>query len=64
MLINRLNHNIFLCFYVFGHLLCWSEKIFCLEDVGIFYSARMKICIFEPFSAYGKVGENQKIFSR
>ena len=35
-----------------------------LEDVGILHSARMKICIFEPFPAYGKVGVNQKIFSR
>ena len=24
----------------------------------------MKICIFEPFPAYGKVGVNQKILSR
>ena len=64
VLINRLNHNIFLCFYVFGHSLCWSEKTFCLEDVGILHSARMKICIFESFPAYGKVGVNQKIFSR
>ena len=45
MLINRLNHNIFLCFYVFGHSLCWPEKTFCLEDVGILYNGRMKIII-------------------
>ena len=51
-----LNHNIFLCFDVFGHSLCWSEKIFCLEDVGILHSAGMKICILSPFPAYGKVG--------
>ena len=51
----------FLCF---GHYLGWSEKTFCLDDVGILRSARMKICIFEPFSAYGKVGVNKKIFSR
>ena len=63
MLINRENHSVFLCFYVFGHPLCWSEKTFCLEDVGILHSARMKICIFEPFPAYGKVGVNPKIFS-
>ena len=37
---------------------------FQLEDVGILHSAKMKICIFEPFPAYGKVGVNQKIFSR
>ena len=24
----------------------------------------MKICTFEPFPAYGKMGVNQKIFSR
>ena len=63
MLINPLNHNIFLCVYVFGHSLCWSERVFCLEDVGILHRARMKICIFEPFRAYSKVGANQKIFS-
>ena len=39
VLINRLNHKIFLRFDVFGHSLCWSEKIFCLEDVGILHSA-------------------------
>ena len=32
--------------------------------VRILHSARMKICIFEPFPAYGKVGVNQKVFSR
>ena len=64
VLINRLNHNIFLCFYVFGHPLCWSEKVFCLEDVGILHRARRKICNFESFPAYGKVGVNPKIFSR
>ena len=26
-----------------------SEKIFCLEEAGTVHSARMKICIFEPF---------------
>ena len=52
----------FLCF---GHSLGWSEKTFCLDDVRILHSARMKICIFESFPAYGKVGvTNQKIFSR
>ena len=45
-----------------SHLLVW--KTFCLEDVGILHSARMEICIFDPFPAYGKVGVNQKIFSR
>ena len=30
---------------------------------GDFAQARMKICIIEPFPAYGKVGVNQKIFS-
>ena len=35
-----------------------------LEDVGILHRARMKICTFEPFPAYGKMGVNQKIFSR
>ena len=64
VLINRLNHNISLCFYVFGHSLCWSEKLFCLEDVGILPSARMKICILSTFTAYGKVGVNQKLFGR
>ena len=64
VLINRLNHNIFLCFYVFGHPLCWSEKVFCLEDVGILHRARRKICNFEASPAYGKVGVNPKIFSR
>ena len=49
----------FLCFYVFGHSLCWSEKIFCLNEVGILPSARMQICIFEPFPAYGKEGVNR-----
>ena len=62
VLINRLNHNIFLCFDVFGHSLCWSEKIFCLEDVGILHSAKMKICILSTFPAYGKVGVNHKNF--
>ena len=38
----------------FGHSLCCSENVFCLEDVGILHIARMKICIFEPFPAYGK----------
>ena len=54
-------------FYVsmfFGHSLCWYEKVCCLEDLGILHRARMKICIFEPFPAYGKVAVNQKIFSR
>ena len=51
-----------LCFYVFGHRLCWSEKIFYLEDVVILQSAGMKICILSTFPAYGKVGVNQKIF--
>ena len=51
-------------FMFFGHSLCWSEKVCCLEDVGILHSARMKIRIFEPFPVYGKVGVNQKIFSR
>ena len=37
---------------------------FQLEDVGILHSATMKICIFEPFPAYGKVGVNKKILSR
>ena len=64
VLINRLNHNIFLCFYVFGHSLCWSEKLFCLEDVGILHSARMKICILSTFTPYGKAGVNQKLFGR
>ena len=64
MLINRQNHNIFLCCYVCGHSLCWFEKTFCLEDVGILDSTRMKICIFELFPAYVKVGVNQKILSR
>ena len=64
MLINRLNHNIFLCLYVFGHSLCWSEKVFRLEHVGILHRTRIKICIFEPYPAHGKVGVNQKIFSR
>ena len=45
MLTNRSNHNIFICFYVFGHSLCWSEKTFCLEDGGILYNGRMKIII-------------------
>ena len=63
-MINTLNHNIFLCFYVFGHSLCWSEKIFCLEDVGISHSAKMKIYILSTFPAYGKVGVNKKFFSR
>jgi len=35
-----------------------------LEEVGILHRARMKVCIFEPFPAYGKVGVKQKIFSR
>ena len=48
----------------FGHSLCWSEKVCCLEDVGILHRVRIKICIFEPFPAYGKVGVNKKIFSR
>ena len=26
-----------------------SEKILCLEEAGTLHSARMKICIFEPF---------------
>ena len=60
VLINRLNHNIFLCFYVFGHSPCWSEKIFYLEQMGILHKARMKMCIFEPFPAFSKVGINQK----
>ena len=47
----------------FGRSFCWSEKVCCLEDVGILHRARMKICIIEPFPAYGKVGVNQKIFS-
>ena len=49
MLINRLKHNIFLCFYVFGHSLCLSEKIFCVEDVGILRGAWMKISFLSPF---------------
>ena len=61
VLINRLNRNIFLCFYVFGHSLGWSEKTFCLEDLGILHSAWMNICIFEPFRAYSKVGVDHKI---
>ena len=40
-----------------------SEKVCCLEDVGILHRARMKICIIEPFPTYGKVGVNKKIFS-
>ena len=39
-------------------------KTFCSEHVGILHSATIKICIFESFSAYGKVGVNKKIFSR
>ena len=46
-----------------GHSFCWSEKVCCLEDVGILHRARMKICIIEPFPTYGKVGVNKKIFS-
>ena len=38
------------------------KKIFCLEDVGILHSARMKICILSTFPTYGKVGVNQKNF--
>ena len=64
MLINRVNYNTFLCVYVFRHSLCWSEKVFCLEDVGILHRAGMEICIFEPYPAYGKVGVKQKIVSR
>ena len=52
----------FLCFL--GIFFCWSEKVCCLEDVGILHRARIKIRIFEPFPVYGKVGVNQKIFSR
>ena len=58
------SHRIYFCFYVFGHSLCWSEKIFCLEDVGILHSAKMKICILSTFPAYGKVGVNQNRFGR
>ena len=32
--------------------------------LGILRSARMKICIFEPFPACGKVGVNKKILNR
>ena len=39
------------------------KKIFCLEDVGVLHSARMKICILSTFPAYGKVGVNEKAFS-
>ena len=42
----------------------WSERVFCLEDMGILHRARMKTGIFEPFPAYSKVGANQKMFSR
>ena len=31
---------------------------FSSEEVGILHSVAMKICIFEPFPAYGKVGVN------
>ena len=48
----------------FGHFLCWSEKVCFLENVGILHRARIEIYIFEPFPAYGKVGVNQKMFSR
>ena len=41
VLINRLNDNIFLCFYVFGPSLGWSEKIFYLEDVGMCWDENM-----------------------
>ena len=52
-------------FFIFwGHSLSWAEKVCCLEDVGILHRAWMKICSFEPFPVYGKVGVNQKIFSR
>ena len=51
-------------FMFFGRSFCWSEKVCCLEDVGILHRARMKICIIQPFPAYDKVGVNQKIFSR
>ena len=49
----------FSCFF-----LCWSEKIFCLEDVGILHSAKMKIGILSTLPAYGKVGVNQNRFGR
>ena len=38
------------------------KKIFCLEDVGILHSARVKICNLSTFPAYGKVGVNHKTF--
>ena len=57
------SQHIFMClFNVFWNSLCWSEKVFCLEDVGILHRGRKKICIFKPFPAYGKVDANQKIF--
>ena len=60
VLINRLNHNIFLCFSVSGHSLCCSEKIFWLEVVGILHSARMN---FLSPSLLGQSECKSKIFS-
>ena len=58
MLINRLNHTSMILDIPFVGL-----KIYIfLEEVGILHSARMEICIFEPFPAKGNVGVNQKIF--
>ena len=51
----------FLCFPVFGHQFHWPKLIFCLEEVGILLSARIKICIFEPFPTSSKVGVDRKI---
>lgn len=52
----------FLCFPVFEHLFHCSKYIFCLKEVGSLLSARIKICIFEPFPTFSKVGIDQKIF--
>ena len=52
----------FLCFPGFEYLVNWFKYIFCLKDVGIFLSARIKIHIFEPFPTFSKVGVDQKVF--
>ena len=52
----------FLCSPGFEHLFHWSKQIFCLEEVGILLSARIKVCIFELFPTSSKVGVDRKIF--
>ena len=46
--------------YIFMFFLFLNIYLLGLKEAGILLSARIKICIFEPFPTFRKVGVDQK----